>query len=160
MDSFSKDSLKILIEDTLGELELLREDLDILDQENTNLFYNCISQFHQELVSKFYRIQKESNKTQKKESFGVPLDISKELCNFLDIPIGSKMIRTDVTKKIAKYIREHNLVDAKNSLHFHPDAKLSSLLGKPSPLRKNSTEKGYSYFNLQHYLKNHFVKRG
>jgi len=158
MESVSKDSLKILIEDTLGELELLRENLDILDQGRTNSFYKSISQFYQDLVSKIYQVRKESNKNaeKEKEKFGVPLGISKGLCNFLDLPIGSKMIRIDVTKNIAKYIREHNLYDSKNSLHFHPDSKLVKLLGEPIPLRKDSTEKGYSFFNLQNYLKVHF----
>ena len=158
MESVSKDKLKMIIEDTLGDLEILGENLDFFDQENTNSFYFEISQFQQEIKSKFQRIQKESGKIPLNEMFGVPLNLSKDLCDFLDVPLGTRMSRTDVTKKITNYILRIKKVDSKNSYCFNPDIKLLKLLGEPLPLSKNKPEKCYSFLNLQHYLKDHFKK--
>ena len=94
----------------------------------------------------------------KKNGFGKPIVISEALCEFLGVSHGTEMARTDVTKKIAEYVREHNLADAKNGRRFYPDAKLSALLGEARPISKNGDEKGYTYFNLQTYMKPHFEK--
>jgi chromatin remodeling complex protein RSC6 len=83
--------------------------------------------------------------------FVKPAGITKELAKFLGVPEDTKIARTDVTKLITSYVKEHNLQDSKNGRKIIPDAKLSALLGV-----KSSDE--VTYFNLQKYMKPHFVK--
>ena len=83
--------------------------------------------------------------------FAKPAVISKELCTFLGKPKGTEMARTEVTKYLTNYIKEHNLQDAENKRRILPDKKLSSLLNVP----KDDT---LTYFNLQKYMKVHFPK--
>lgn len=83
--------------------------------------------------------------------FVKPAGISKELATFLGVSADTKMARTDVTKLITQYVKDHKLQDAKNGRKIIPDAKLKSLLGV-----KASDE--VTYFNLQKYMKPHFIK--
>ena len=83
--------------------------------------------------------------------FNKPCSISKELCKFLSLPEGSKLPRTDVTRGLNKYIKEHNLQDPEKKKNINADAALTKLLNlKP-------TDK-LDYFTLQTFLVPHFPK--
>jgi chromatin remodeling complex protein RSC6 len=75
-------------------------------------------------------------------------DISQELAEFLGKEAGDMMSRVEVGKEINAYITANQLKDGRN---INPDAKLTKLLriGKDDVL---------TYFNLQKYLKIHFIK--
>ena len=60
--------------------------------------------------------------------FAKPALISTELCNFLSVPDGTEMARTEVTKHLTNYIKEHNLQDQENKRRILPDSALQSLL--------------------------------
>ena len=83
--------------------------------------------------------------------FAKPALISKELCSFLGQPEGTEMARTEVTKHLTSYIKEHNLQDSVNKRKIVPDAKLKKLLNL-------SPSDEVTYFNLQKYMKVHFPK--
>ena len=83
--------------------------------------------------------------------FVKPAAISKELAKFLGKPEDTMMARTDETKLITAYVKDHKLQDASNGRRIVPDAKLKALLNV-----KASDE--VTYFNLQKYMKPHFVK--
>jgi len=101
--------------------------------------------------------QKASSKRAKRagnrqpSGFVKPCRISDELAKFLGKSVGTEMARTDVSKEINAYIRANNLQRPDNGRFIVPDAKLTSLLkvGKDDEL---------SYFNLQRYMKPHFIK--
>lgn len=103
--------------------------------------------------------QKASSKRKRKagtrspSGFVKPTRISDELATFLSKPSGTEMARTDVTRDINKYIREHGLQDKENGRKINPDSKLSSLL-------KVGKEETLTYFNLQRYMSPHFAKAG
>ena len=81
--------------------------------------------------------------------FAKPTQISDALCQFLGQPSGTEMARTEVTKHLTKYIKEHKLQDPQNKRIINCDAQLSGLLNvKPSD--------EVTYFNLQRYMKPHF----
>jgi chromatin remodeling complex protein RSC6 len=61
------------------------------------------------------------------------------------------MARTDVSKELNAYICAKDLKDKTNGRFIHPDASLSKLLNL------QSTDV-LSYFNLQKYIKHHFLK--
>jgi hypothetical protein len=83
--------------------------------------------------------------------FVKPTLISKELADFLGKPVGTEWARTEVTREINAYIRQHNLQDKENGRKIIPDAKLRSLL----QLKKGDE---LTYFNLQKYMSPHFAK--
>ncbi len=61
------------------------------------------------------------------------------------------MARTEVTKYLTKYIKEHQLQDSANKRIINCDSALASLLNvQPSD--------EVTYFNLQRYMKPHFPK--
>jgi chromatin remodeling complex protein RSC6 len=83
--------------------------------------------------------------------FVKPTRISDELAKFLGKTVGTEMARTDVSKEINAYIRANNLQRPDNGRFIVPDAKLTTLL-------KLSKDDELSYFNLQRYMKPHFIK--
>lgn len=81
--------------------------------------------------------------------FAKPTIISDELCGFLGKPIGTEVARTEVTKFLSSYIKEHKLQDTVNKKVIHPDAKLKALL--------NCDESAeLTFFTIQKYMKGHF----
>lgn len=103
--------------------------------------------------------QKASSKRKKRtgtrapSGFVKPTRISDDLAAFLSKPSGTEMARTDVTRDINKYIREHDLQDKQNGRRIHPDGKLTALL-------KVGKDEELTYFNLQRYIKPHFKSAG
>ena len=83
--------------------------------------------------------------------FVKPTKISDELIKFLGKEAGTEMSRVEVSKEINNYINEHKLKDEKCGRQINPDAKLSKLL-------KINKDEVLTFFNLQRYLKIHFIK--
>ena len=83
--------------------------------------------------------------------FAKPTKMSQELCKFLGKPDGTEMARTEVTKFITKYVKENDLQNPENRREIKCDSKLRTLLnvGDDVPV---------TYFNLQKYMKVHFMK--
>jgi chromatin remodeling complex protein RSC6 len=116
---------------------------------------------YRNLEKKMNRELKAANKANQKRKrklgnrqpsgFVKPTPISSELASFLSKPDGTEMARTEVTREINSYIREHNLQDKTNGRKINPDSKLTKLLRIP---------KGdeLTYFNLQRYMSPHFQK--
>jgi chromatin remodeling complex protein RSC6 len=101
--------------------------------------------------------QKSSSRRKKSASgnrapsgFVKPTRISDELAKFLGKTSGTEMARTEVSKEINAYINQHKLKDEKNGRIIHPDSKLSVLLN----IKKGDE---LTYFNLQRYMKHHFI---
>ena len=85
--------------------------------------------------------------------FVKPTLISDELAMFLGKPVGTEMARTDVSRAINRYIQENGLRDYENDRQINPDEKLTNLLR----LKEKEKDK-LTYFNLQKYMKHHFIK--
>jgi len=101
--------------------------------------------------------QKSSSKKSKRagnrqpSGFVKPTRISNELAQFLGKSEDSEMARTAVSKEINNYIRTNQLQDKDNGRKINPDAKLAALL-------KLESSDELTYFNLQRYMKHHFIK--
>jgi len=97
-------------------------------------------------------LKKNKNKGSRAPSgFVKPTKISDELATFLKKEKGSMMARTDVTKEMTAYIREHSLQDKTNGRKILPDSKLKKLL-------KVTDADELTYFNLQKFMSPHFEK--
>jgi chromatin remodeling complex protein RSC6 len=98
------------------------------------------------------RRKKTSSGNRAPSGFVKPAPISDELAKFLGKTSGTEMARVEVSKEINAYIKSHNLKDQKNGRIIHPDSKLTVLLNvKPG--------EQLTYFNLQKYMKHHFIKK-
>jgi len=83
-----------------------------------------------------------------------PVSISDELAKFLGVAPGTLVPRNEVTKGVSGFVKEHSLSDPENKQKFilddRPHAKaLKTLLGNPT--------EAVTYFNLQRYLKHHYL---
>jgi chromatin remodeling complex protein RSC6 len=113
----------------------------------------------EKIVAKEQKLAQKSSKSAKKASgnrqpsgFVKPTRISDELARFLGKTTGTEMARTEVSKEINRYIKANNLQLQTNRRIITPDNKLSTLLNL-----KDGDEQ-LTYFNLQKYMKPHFIK--
>jgi chromatin remodeling complex protein RSC6 len=111
------------------------------------------------LKKEYERMKKSVEKTERKRAnartnpngFAKPTPITDELCVFLSLPTGSVMSRTDVTRRINAYIKEHSLNKPDNKRIILPDPSLRKILNV-----KDGDE--ISFFSLQKYLSPLFKK--
>jgi chromatin remodeling complex protein RSC6 len=110
------------------------------------------------LLSREYdKQQKIIDKVQKKRQnaknspsgFAKPNKISNELCDFIGVAHGTEKSRTDITRFINAYVKEHNLNNPENRRFIIPDAKLKAILNV-----KDGEE--INYFILQKLISHHF----
>ena len=82
-----------------------------------------------------------------------PVKISDELASFLGKTAGTVMGRQDANDEIRQYVALHNLKETEKGKgrNINPDAKLSALLKLPGGEQ-------LTYFNLQKYMKPHFIR--
>ena len=74
--------------------------------------------------------KKQSKGNRKPSGFAEASPISDDLCDFMGKDHGTQCARTDVTKFICNYIRQHSLANNENKREIKPDNKLKSLLFK------------------------------
>ena len=150
---------EVVVEETSGIQQKLNEFSAKL-QQISSIFSTMKGDFKtlEKSVSREMKAaQKASSKRAKRagnrqpSGFVKPTRISDELAKILGKSVGTEMARTDVSKEINAYIRANNLQRPDNGRFIVPDAKLTTLLklGKDDEL---------SYFNLQRYMKPHFIK--
>lgn len=95
--------------------------------------------------------KRRSSGNKKPSGFANPTGVSEEMLKFLGKEAGTMMSRIEVSKEINAYIKAHSLKDAANGRQINADAKLGKLL----KLNKGDV---LTFFNLQKYLKSHFIK--
>jgi upstream activation factor subunit UAF30 len=118
-------------------------------QSNLKILQKEVSRERKESKKKESKIKKKSDKKKSPSGFAKPSPITPELSNFLGIPLGEHIARTDVTSKVIAYVKEHNLQNPQDKRSIDPDEKLKNLL-QPGDLQ-------ITYFNLQTHLKKHFL---
>ncbi len=122
--------------------------------------HNNLKLLYKEVLKERKELQKKSNKNNKKKKrknnlsgFAVPTKITKELAEFLNLDKNIEISRTDVTSLICKYVKENNLQNPDNKKIILPDEKLKKLFNGYL-----SEEDQLEFFNIQSYLKYHFIK--
>jgi len=110
-----------------------------------------------QVVKSYDKLQKVVDKIQKKREnarkspsgFAKPNKISDELCDFIGVPHGTEKSRTDITRYINNYVKEHDLNKPTNRRIILPDDKLRAILNV-----KNDEE--VTFFILQRLISHHF----
>jgi len=92
-----------------------------------------------------------SNENRTLSGFAMPSLLSKELYGFLNIDEGTRIPRKDVTRMINEYIKQNNLRNESDRRKILPDEKLKKIFN-------SSDTDEVTYFNLQTFMKHHFVK--
>lgn len=101
----------------------------------------------QKIIDKVQK--KRQNAKNSPSGFAKPNKISNELCDFIGVPYGTEKSRTDITRFINAYVKEHNLNKPDNRRFIIPDAKLKAILNV-----KDGEE--INYFILQRLISHHF----
>jgi chromatin remodeling complex protein RSC6 len=105
---------------------------------------------HDKLRKVVERIQKKRENARKSPSgFAKPNKISDELCDFIGVPHGTEKSRTDITRYINAYVKEHNLNKPTNRRVILPDEKLKKILNI-------NNEEEVTFFILQRLISHHF----
>ena len=126
--------METIIEDLIARISTL--ETKMVRQEKT------IRKLKKDLIPESER------KPRKPSGFAKPAYLSPELCLFLGVDVGTELARTDVTKKLLSYVKEHNLQNPENKRVILLDDALNKLL-KP--------DCEVTYFNIQRLLKGHYV---
>ena len=74
------------------------------------------------------------------------------MCLFLEVENGTELPRTEVTRRVNRYVKENDLQNPENKKQILADGKLKSLLYL-------SDDDELTYFNLQRFMKIHFLKK-
>ena len=92
-------------------------------------------------------------KPRKASGFVLAVPISNQLCDFLDIPHGSQVSRTEVTKYLIAYISDNGLTNPEKKTLVIPDERLAQLLGPDVDLET------LTRFTIQKYMNRHYLPR-
>jgi chromatin remodeling complex protein RSC6 len=130
--------------DLISQVRLLQKEFQRLQKEKAK-----IEQQSAKIVSKKDKKAKAEGAAKRSPSgFAKPTKLSDELCAFLKVPSGTELARTEVTRMLNAYIKEHQLQDPADKRKILPNTELQGILA-PGEV---------TYFNLQSKLKHHFFK--
>ena len=109
------------------------------------------------LIRKIRNTQEDPNGEKAKvrasnNGFNRKQEVTPKLREFLALPEGELISRSEVTKAINKYITENGLKHPDNGRQLVLDEKLKDLLQPPEGVT-------VTYLNLQKYLSPHYVKK-
>ena len=129
-------------------LEIIQTELAALRNDVKNLT---------ELIRKMKNVQEDPDGEKAKaraanNGFNRKQEVTPKLREFLELPEGELISRSEVTKFINKYITEKGLKHPDNGRQIILDDKLRELLAPPADVV-------VTYLNLQKYLSPHYVKK-
>jgi chromatin remodeling complex protein RSC6 len=136
-----EDVFKVLV-DKISSLTTLNKEIQVALKQ--------VSKDYDKLKKIVDKIQKKRENARKSPSgFAKPNKISDELCDFIGVPHGTEKSRTDITRYINSYVKEHNLNKPDNKRIILPDEKLKKILNpKEGDL--------VTFFVLQRLISHHF----
>ena len=139
------------------KMELAIQSMEETINQNKKVVQDMEKQFQQfKKYANSFIIQSKKlyeKKPRKPSGFVLPVPASSDLCQFLNIPEGSEVSRTEVTKHIIAYIQEKNLIHPEKKTIVIPDEALSYLLGPTVDLDT------LTRFTIQKYMNRHFLSK-
>ena len=107
--------------------------------------YSKVLKDHNKIILKKKKVDR------KPSGFAKPSRISEEMATFLSLNPLEEIPRNQVTKLINQYIIKNDLRNSEDKRQIQPNDELSKLLNLTG-------DENLSYFNLQKYMKHHFIK--
>jgi len=136
-----EDVFKVLV-DKISSLTTLNKEIQVALKQ--------VSKDYDKLKKIVDKIQKKRENARKSPSgFAKPNKISDELCDFIGVPYGTEKSRTDITRFINSYVKEHNLNKPDNKRIILPDEKLKKILN----VKEGDV---VTFFVLQRLISHHF----
>jgi hypothetical protein len=136
-----EDVFKVLV-DKISSLTTLNKEIQVALKQ--------VSKDYDKLKKIVDKIQKKRENARKSPSgFAKPNKISDELCDFIGVPYGTEKSRTDITRFINSYVKEHNLNKPDNKRIILPDDKLKKILN----VKEGDV---VTFFVLQRLISHHF----
>ena len=138
-------------DDTLVQMATKLSSLQATLKELSALF-KIQQKAYQKLVKQAKKVENKRSQAKKSPSgFAKPSLLVDSLCDFLKVPHGTKMARTEVTRHITEYVKSNNLLNPENKRIMNLDGTLKKLMVVPEGAE-------VTFFNLQKYIKHLFVK--
>ena len=140
----SENLVQVLV-DKISSLTTLNKEIQVVLKQ--------VARDYDKLKKIVDKIQKKRENARKSPSgFAKPNKISDELCDFIGVPRGTEKSRTDITRYINTYVKEHNLNKPTNRRVILPDEKLKAILNV-----KEGEE--VTFFILQRLISHHFPSK-
>jgi upstream activation factor subunit UAF30 len=146
-------------QDQMNELKREIQELRRMQRDHEHALKDALKK------SKKKKAPRDENNPRKPSGFASPVVVSDDLYSFLEqfgVKHGEPIARTDVTRHITSYIKEHDLQNPEHRREIVPDAALKKLFGAPMEPKDSNDEnspKVYTYLKLQRYLSAHFPKK-
>lgn len=145
---FEESSTELLFNKAINQFQDIQNAMKTL-HSNLKVLQKEILRERKESKKKESKIKKKSDKKKSPSGFAKPSPISPELASFLGLADSEQIARTDVTSKVIAYVKAENLQNPENKKQIVPDAKLGTILQSGNDV--------VTFFNLQTYLKKHFL---
>jgi chromatin remodeling complex protein RSC6 len=138
------------------KMEMALNEMEEFINNQKNIFQQTEKKFQQfkKIAISFIEQSKKihEKKPRKPSGFVLPVPASRELCLFLNIPEGSEVSRTEVTKFLIQYIQEKGLSHPEKKTLIIPDEALSKLIGPEADLET------LTRFTIQKYMNKHYIR--
>ena len=125
-------------------IQELQTRVSTLETKNQRL-EKMIRKIRKEMIPEDQRVPR------KPSGFAKATYMSPTLCEFLGVPHGTEMARTEVTKHVLNYVKEKNLQNPEMKRIINMDDKLQKLLNP-------AKDEVVTYFSIQRLMKVHYVK--
>jgi chromatin remodeling complex protein RSC6 len=149
MSSESVEEYNNQLEECIQKIEFLNKEVKILLTDMKTLKKKTSK------ITKLKRKREVSPDGSKSVGFKCPVDISDELAAFLDLPPGTSLARSTVTKMIFDYVKDNNLKDTKDGRKFDLSDGSNEKAQALKALFEIKEDEEIGYFTLQRYLKKH-----
>jgi hypothetical protein len=139
----------------LDKMDLMKQRLltNKKEADDTLAEFRQLEKVFEKAVKKLVKKSTKSKKPRKPSGFALPVPVSTELCEFMGLEPGSHGPRTDVTKRLMKYISENNLQNPEKKSVIIPNEPLLRILGD------EVKDIVLTHFSIQKYINKHFLKR-
>tara|TARA_B100000427_G_C15384731_1_gene540530 strand:- start:112 stop:729 length:618 start_codon:yes stop_codon:yes gene_type:complete len=141
--------------------ETFEERIKSLKDQITNLKKECAAlEQLQKAVKKELsaKVPKKKRTGNTNSAFKLPVEISPELCKFLELEEGTKIPRTEVTKMLCKWVADHEIKDEKDKRVIDINCAEAAPLKKIMKRIPKADLKKFTCFTMQRYIQHHYVK--
>jgi len=154
----------------INELEDLRKHIAESKKQTDYIIkaFNVMDKHLSRYLNRDIRNNAKKQVKKQKRGFAIPTDVSPELCNFMGLPVGSKVARTQATKFLNQYIKENNLflprhAPESSAQQYAPNNKKYRIIMPNETLWNilNPDAKRDDYlhvFSIQKYFGHHFIR--